>query len=143
VETPFLKNYKGIATYLIRRIDVQVSGSYQNLAGPELAGTYNAPTAYVAQFLGRSLSGNAANMPVALLTPGSQYGERYNQVDLRIGKIFRFGHMRTSVALDLYNALNGNSIVTYNNIIVVNGAWLAPTAIEVPRVIKLGAQIDF
>jgi hypothetical protein len=141
--TPFITNYKGIATYTIRRIDVQVSGAFQSLAGPVFAANYNAPSAEVARSLGRPLAGNTANIAVNLLTPSTAYGERYNQLDLRMGKVFRFGHSRTLVALDLYNALNANDIQTYNNTYVANGSWLVPTLIEVPRVIKVSGQIDF
>jgi hypothetical protein len=143
VVTPFLMNYKGMATYTIPRVDVQVSGTYQNLAGAEFAANFNAPNAAVAAGLGRPLSGNAANLPVALLEPATQYGERYTQVDLRVGKLLRVSRARVLVAFDLYNALNANPIQTYNNTFVANGAWLTPTLIEPPRVAKFSVQVDF
>ncbi len=143
VATPFLTNYKGLATYTIPRVDVQVSGTYQNLGGPEFAANFNAPNAVIVPGLGRPLAGNAPNMLVNLLEPATQYGERYTQVDLRVGKVLRLAGARVLVSFDLYNALNANAIQTYNNAFVSGGAWLVPTAIESPRVAKFGVQLDF
>jgi hypothetical protein len=143
VATPFLTNYKGLAAYTVPRVDVQVSGTFQNLPGPEFAANFNAPNALVVPGLGRPLAGNAPNLLVNLLEPATLYGERYTQVDLRIGKLFQMAGARALVSFDLYNALNANSIQTYNNGFVVNGAWLVPTAIESPRVAKFGVQLDF
>ena len=141
--TPFLTSYKGLAAYTIPVVDVQVSGTYQNLAGSEFAANFNAPNAVIVPGLGRPLAGNAPNMLVNLIEPATQYGDRYTQVDLRVGKLFRVAGTRALVSFDLYNALNANPIQTYNNTFVPSGPWLAPTAIESPRVAKFGVQFDF
>ena len=67
-----------------------------------------------AQTLGRPLSANAANQTVNVLIPGQLYGDRVNQVDLRVAKILRFGRTRTLVGFDLYNLFNANPGLTYN-----------------------------
>ena len=46
------------------------------------------------------------NVTVNLIEPGTLYGNRINQLDLRIAKLFRFGGTKTFVGVDLYNALN-------------------------------------
>ena len=53
-------------------------------------------------------------MTVNLVTPGSLYGDRVNELDLRFSKVLRFGGTRTKISLDLYNALNANPVLTYN-----------------------------
>jgi hypothetical protein len=143
IATPFLMNYKGLATYIIPRVDVQVSGTYQNLAGAEFAANYNAPNAVIIPGLGRPLAGNAPNLPVNIIEPAAQYGQRYMQVDLRAGKMLTVAGARLLVAFDLYNAFNANPIQTYNNTYVANGPWLTPTLIEPPRVAKFSVQLDF
>ena len=68
------------------------------------------------------------------------YGERLNQLDLRFGKMLRFGRTRTSINLDLYNALNGNAVTTQNNNFA---AWQVPLSILDARLFKISAQFDF
>ena len=43
------------------------------------------------------------------------FGPSLNQLDLRFAKIFRFGTARTTINFDIYNAINSNTILTYNN----------------------------
>ena len=48
-----------------------------------------------------------------LVQPGDKYGDRLTQVDLRFGKLLRFGRTRTLVSLDLFNAFNTNTTDVY------------------------------
>ena len=106
---------------------------------------------------GTSLNANRnytpAEIPVAppfqgvnLILPGEQYGDRINALDLRFGKIFRFGTTRTNIALDLYNLFNANTGTAYNQgyDALTNGAtWLRPTAILNPRFVRFNVTFDF
>ena len=136
----FLTQVKLLGSYTLPRVDVQVSGAFQSVAGPEVAALYNAPNALVAPSLRRDLSGNAANVTVNLVAPGTMYGDRLNQLDLRFSKILRFGRARTRFNVDVYNALNSNAVLTQNN---NYGAWQQPTVILLARFVKLGVQFDF
>jgi len=143
VEPPFLTQVKALASYTVPKIDVQVSGTMQSIPGATLAANFNVPTATAAQSLGRLLAGNAAFASVNLVAPGSVLGDRVNQLDLRAGKVLRFGHTRMQVGVDLYNALNSSAIQTYNQTFIQNGNWLTPTLILPARFAKLTAQVDF
>ena len=90
--------------------------------------------------LGRPLSGGAANVTVNLVEPGTMYGEQTNLLDLRFGKILRFGRYRTSVNLDLSNALNSSGVTSLNN---NYSAWQRPTGIHQARLAKISLQLDF
>ena len=70
-----------------RKPDVQLSATFQSKPGAMLAANYAAPNADVAPSLGRNLSGNAPNVTVNLVAPGTMYGDRINQLDLRVAKI--------------------------------------------------------
>jgi Carboxypeptidase regulatory-like domain len=140
VETKFLTQVKFLGSYTVPRADVQVSGTVQSIPGPQIAATYVVSNALVVPSLGRSLSGNAANVSVALVEPGTLYGDRLNQVDLRIGKTLKVGNVRTAVNLDLFNAFNRNTALTLNN---NYASWLQPLSIVSARLVKISVQVDF
>ena len=105
------------------RVEIQVSGSFQSIPGPEIAANYNASSALIAQSLGRPLAGGAANVTVNLVKPGTMFGERLNQLDVRIAKILRFGRQRVSMNLDIFSALNGNAVTAEST---AYGNWRTP-----------------
>ena len=101
------------------------------------------PNSAVVGSLGRNLAGNAPNVTVNLLAPGAMNGDRINQLDFRIAKILKFGRTRTMAGVDLYNALNSNAILTYNNAFVPGGTWLQPVTILTGRLVKFSAEVTF
>lgn len=138
--TGFLTQVKGLGSYTIPKVDVLVSAGFQNVPGATIDALYTATNAVVSPGLGRNLSGNAANATVNIVSPGSTYGERINQLDLRLGKVLRFNRTRTTVSLDLHNALNTNSALSVN---ANFAAWQRPTTILPARLVKIGVQFEF
>ena len=90
-ETPFLTQMKLFGAYTVPKVDVQISGAFQSIPGPQLAANQVMPNAQIKPSLGRDLIGGAANVTVNLVPPGSMFGDRLNQLDLRFAKILRFG----------------------------------------------------
>ena len=78
-----------------------------------------------------------------MIAPGTLYGDRVNELDLRLAKVLRFGRTRTNVGFDVYNLLNANPVLTYNAAFIPNGNWLVPTSVLQARFVKIGASIDF
>ena len=142
IEDPYRTQVKGLWSYTVPKIAVQVSGTFQSSPGARLAANYNVANAIIAPSLGRNLSGGA-NATINLVTPATLYGDRINQIDLRASKILKFGRMRSQISLDLYNVTNSDATQTYNQTFVLNGAWLTPTLILPARFAKITAQIDF
>ncbi len=143
VATGFLTQFRGLASYTIPKIDVQVSGVFQSKPGPQLSANYAVPAAVVAEALGRPPAGNVTNVTVNLVEPGTLYGDRINQVDFRTAKILRFGSTRTMIALDLYNAFNSSVVLTYNNAFVPGGPWLQPNSILTGRLARISAELTW
>jgi hypothetical protein len=81
---------------------------------------------------------------VNLIEPGTLFGDRVNQVDLRVGKNFKVDRTRIRASVDIYNALNSSAILTINTTYATtNSTWLRPTSIMPGRLIKFGATVDF
>src|SRR5204863_4536210 len=102
---PYQTQIRGLATYTIPRVGVQVSGTWSSNPGPLLAANYVASNAVIAagpQPLGRALTGGT-NVTVNLIQPGTYYADRRSNIDLRVAKVLRYGRTRTQVGFDIYN----------------------------------------
>jgi hypothetical protein len=142
LETPYRWQAKAFGVYPLPW-DFQVSATFQSYPGPLVNGFAVFTSAQVAQSLGRPLS-SASSIRVNIIRPGTLFGDRTNQVDLRLAKIFKLGRIRTQAMVDLYNALNANDVVSYNDTYGTNGAtWQLPTGIMPPRLAKFAVQVDF
>jgi hypothetical protein len=133
----------GLAAYNVPKIDVLVSGTFRTDPGLALAANYGVPNAVVAQSLGRPPSSTTPFVTVNLVKPGDVWGDRVNEIDLRVAKILRFGRTRTNVGLDLYNVLNSSAVLSYNQTFIPNGSWLRPTLLMTSRFAKVSATIEF
>jgi hypothetical protein len=149
VDNPFLTQARGFASYVVPKISVALSTTFQSIPGNNLAANYAYSNAAVAPLLGRPLSGNAQNITVNLIEPGTMQGDRTNQVDIRAGRVFRFAGYRAQFSVDVYNLLNSARIGGYQqsfivpNPVTLTQQWLAPQNILPARFFKLTAQIDF
>jgi len=151
-ESGFVTNIKGLASYLVPKVDVLLSGTFHSVPYPgnnfpsvtsqSLAGQ----ALIVPQFqtnLGRPLSSGIPIEFVNIVKPGAMYGDRLTQIDLRIGKNLRFGRTKTLVALDMFNLFNSNTPDVYNQSYVNPATYLNPQSITVGRFMKISAQFDF
>jgi hypothetical protein len=138
-----LTQARGFVWYLVPKAEIQLAATFQSKPGAMLAANYAVPNADVASRLGRDLSGSAPNVTVNLVAPGTMYGDRINQFDLRVAKAIAVGRTQTLVALDVYNVLNSSAALTYNNAFVPGGPWLQPLTILTPRLFRLTAELTF
>jgi hypothetical protein len=141
----FLTDGKLVWTYTIPKVDVTASGLFFSRPGPQLTANQVIPNSVVRESLGRDLSANAQNVTVNLVAPGTMFGERRNQLDLRFTKPFTIDRMRLGASLELYNAFNANTVLTesatYRDASL--SGWRIPTGIMPPRFVKLSVQMDF
>jgi hypothetical protein len=140
VDTNLLTQVKLLGTYTVPRVDLQFSGTFQSLPGPQVTASYIALNSIIQPSLGRPLSGGAQNATINIVQPGTLYGERLNQLDLRFAKLFKLSRTRTSVNFDIYNALNANPVTSEN---LNYAAWQVPLSILDARLFKFSVQFDF
>jgi hypothetical protein len=141
VVAPFATQFKGLMSYTIPKVDVQVSSTIQSLPGASLSANLVVSSAVVEQTLGRPLSGGARTVTVNLIAPQTVFGDRINQVDFRIAKVLRFGRTRTQVGVDIFNVMNSN--VANGYLQTFGPSWLRPTSVMDARFARVSGQIDF
>jgi hypothetical protein len=140
VEAAFLTQFKFLATYTVPRVDMNVAATVQSTPGPVISANRLYTNAEIQPSLGRPLSGGAANTTINMLVPGDIYGDRVNQFDLRLSKVFRFGGRRAQANLDIYNVMNANPVMQENASYAV---WRTPQRIMDARLFKISGQFDF
>ena len=130
-------------SYTLPWWDISTAATFQSNPGPQITAAYPVPNALIAPSLGRDLSAGArATAPVALVEPGTLYGDRWNELDFRLTRTFRLaGARQFQVMADLYNLFNANPVVTLNTTYGPN--WQRPQTILPARFLKIGAQLKF
>jgi hypothetical protein len=121
---------------------------YRNTAGAEQNAFLTVSTANIASGLVRFVNPARATLStaraVALHRANSQYGPRFSQLDLALRKTLTAGPARLQLALDVYNALNGNSI---QNVItaysLAGNRWLRPSTFLDARLARITASLQF
>jgi len=146
--TGWITRFTALGSYTIPRIDAQIGATMRSDKGALLAANWAAPNSAIAPSLGRNLANSAPTATVNLITPGTLYGDRVNELDLRFAKNIRLGRTRTNVGVDIYNVFNSASVLTYNQTFVPAsatsaGSWLQPNSVLQARFFKVSAQIDF
>jgi hypothetical protein len=156
IVTGYLPHYKALASYVIPKAEVQLGVTFTSKPGLQVSGAgtptanggalqanLSVPNASIAPLLGRDLAGAAPNATINLVSPGALYGDRLNELDLRIGKLIRVAGTRANVGVDIFNLLNSAAGLTYNQAYITGGAWLTPTSVMTARFAKLSVQFDF
>ena len=122
--------------------DFVVSGVFQNIAGQPILANYTATTGEILPSLGRNLAGATKTVTVPLIVSNTLFEDRRNQLDLRLGKRFPMGPRRhLQVNLDLYNAMNSNSITLRNN--AYGGSFGTPLSVLDGRMLQVSGNVTF
>ena len=145
-----LTSYKGFGSYTIPRIDVQIAATFRSEPGAALAANLTANNAFLTtnSTLGRTLSSGAnGTATIQLVDPTQVLLDRNNQLDLRFGKVIRWQRTRSTVNIDLYNALNSSAILTANNSFAnftggQSTTWFTPQSIVLARLLKVSFTVD-
>jgi hypothetical protein len=140
VKPPFQTQLKLSGVHPLPWFGLQASAAYQTLPGVQITASWAAPASAVTG-LGRSLAGGARSATVPLVTPGTLFGDRLHQLDVRLARTFRVRQLRIQPQFDLYNMLNANTILTFNN--TFGSAWQQPLSILGARMAKVGIQLNF
>jgi hypothetical protein len=155
IEEPWLWNWRGLASYIVPKVDVQVSAimrlqvNIQATNDPASSGQsqqaqYFETNANVLAALGRPIAGGGTTTTLDLAKLGQVFPDGLNTVDMRFTKIVRIGRTRANIGVDLYNLFNANTGTTFNQNFGTDGStYLRPNAILNPRYVRFNATVDF
>jgi hypothetical protein len=141
---PFRSTYKLSATYQLPW-EFNLSGSFVAVPGQSV----NANYAVTSAIAGRPIIGstsNATTITVNLAEPNTVFMDYRKQLDLRVGRTFRFGGRRVQGFADIFNLLNSGTVIRVNENYSANpatNAWLTPTALMDGRYVRFGLQVHF
>jgi hypothetical protein len=120
----------------------QISGNLQNLGGAQDTASNTYTNAQIVPFLGRNLAaGTAGTATFAILQPQTKFENRLTQVDLRFTKSVKVHRFRAQGQFDIYNVFNVDTVLAASG--TYGATWLRPTTVIGPRMMKLGAVVDF
>ena len=135
----WLTQVKFLTSYTLP-YDVQIAAVLQNQEGPARIANVTYPDAVISAALGRKST--LGNQTVNVLEPGSEFGERFSQFDLRFTKIFGLrGTARLRTMFDIFNLFNANSVTREQP--GFGPTWLTPQVIMAGRLGKFMVQFDF
>lgn len=135
--------FRSLASYTVPKIDVLLSGIFRSQPNSAFGfgATPEGNSTGLSANWATTVSGRNVNLN--LLEPGKEFGDRINQLDVRIGKIVRIGRYRSSLAVDFLNLFNANTPTGFQTNFGDGSGYLTPTAILNPRLARLSATIDF
>jgi hypothetical protein len=146
---PFQPRWSALGVYTVPKVDVVVSGTFLSRPGIERALNVAVPTSVIAASLGRPVAGVAGTtVTINFLNPGELFGDRVNEVDVKVAKVVRLMGVRATAGFEVFNVMNWSSILSYNSTwtlttAVPGATWGQPTAIQPPRYARFSLQVDF
>ena len=145
VEENWLTNVSVFGSYTFP-YDIDISAAFFSRPGTERLAIYQVPGADVLAALGRPATVGAVSMNV--IAPGTSFGDRLNQLDLRVGKVFDMdiaGNVRAS--FDIYNVFNANAVSReqygFNPGAGAADQYLTPLGLQPGRLAKVSVQFNF
>jgi hypothetical protein len=142
---PYLADWKINGAYDFP-LAFRVSTAYSIVSGYPVNATWIAPNSVISPALGRDLSAGATQTKsIPAIEPNIQYGPYRHNFDVRVSRTFKREKRSITANLDLYNTFNRSQVTgvstTYSTVGV--NSWLVPSTVNSPRLIRLGAQVQF
>ena len=160
-EDPFQTTIRGLATYIVPKVDVLVSLTVRSQPQVTLGATAGTSASWIVP---NSVvqAAYGGKLPIGALATGTTtiqitdnvnrvyVDQRRNQIDMRFAKVLRFGRTRSDIGIDLNNLLNTNYATGYNSTYTFSagntaggGTWGQPTSIYAPRFVRINYTLNF
>ena len=161
---PWQTQLRGLASYVIPKVDVLVSATVRSQPEIQLSNAtvltgntsaqWQVPNSVIQAAFGKlppgALAAGTTIIPLADNEHRVWSDERRTQVDMRFAKVLRFGRTRTDVGVDLNNLFNTNYASGFNTAYIYGtdnaprpSGWGAPTNLVNPRFVRLNFTVNF
>ena len=138
-ETPWITQASMFGSYTLPW-DIELAGTWLTRSGTPRLAVHTVSTGEAAAALGRAPTLDTT-INVNLLRPGTAYGDRLYQFDMRLAKLLRFGGgSDVRVSFDLYNLFNANAVSRERYTL---GNYLQPVGLQPGRMGKFTLQYNF
>ena len=134
---------RGFAAFTIPKIDVLVSGIVRSQPNVLFGGGGIPAAVPEGNSAGLSALYATPQGQVNLLQPGRVYGDRINQIDMRLGKNLNVDGTRATIAVDVLNVSNTNTPTSYQQIFGDGTQYRRPLTILNPRLAGFNVTIEF
>ena len=139
----WLTQVKFLGSYTLP-YNIQIAATLQNQPGPGRI----AEVVFSGDQLVNGRPHTQGSIETNVIPPGSWYGDRFNQFDLRFTKIFRAGGGTQFRAMfDLFNVFNVNSVTReapgWGSATGAGAGYLVPQVTMAGRLAKFAFQLDF
>jgi hypothetical protein len=140
---------------------VQLSGVFQSYQGKSAPLVNSLPssqtnwlvsrtTRYAANCVGPCTPGalvipnlTEASITVPLTPPGTEFLDRHNQLDVRLGKRFQLNRVRLNAQVDIFNVLNASPVEIVRSFNYGTAGYMLPAQVLQARLVKVSAQVEF
>jgi len=154
LDIPYLTQLKLAGLYPLP-FHIMLSGSWQGYPGvpsgtDRQAGSFSStlnrvtdPSLNVNYIVDRTIipALTQSSVTVPLITPGTKYLERWNQIDVRLARKFQLRNVRVQAQFDIFNLLNSSSILSANE--TFGSSLDRPITVLQGRLFAVGAQLTF
>jgi hypothetical protein len=159
-QDPFQTTVRGLATYIVPKVDVLISATVRSQPQVLLGATAGTSASWIVP--NSVVQAALGHLPVGALAAGTTtiqltdnvnrvYADnRRTQIDMRFAKVLRFGRTRSDIGIDLNNLLNTNYPTGYTSTYAFSvgntaqgGTWGAPTSIYAPRFMRINYTLNF
>ncbi len=149
---PFQTDFKLNVSYPVPFWGVQLSGVFQSYQGKPAQTNWlvSRTTRYAANCVGPCTPGalvvpnlTEASITIPLTPAGTEFLDRHNQMDVRVGKRFQLNRMRVHAQLDIFNVLNANPVEIVRTFNYGTAGYGVPAQVLQARLMKVSAQFEF
>ncbi len=149
---PIQNDFKLNISYPTPLWGLYVSGVFQSYQGGEAQTNWliSRTTRYAADCVRPCTPGalvipgmTEASLTIPLKPAGTEFLDRLNQLDMRVGKRFQVNRVRVSAQVDIFNVLNANSVLGVRNSNFGVAGFRLPSEVLQARLVKASASFTF